>query len=120
MNRRFLLACAAISAAGLTACSNQTIQPPIEGVWLQPVPGQRGALQGMDLSINGEARSVNMHTLLYKSWSKRGNRLTLSGMSIGNRTSSNFTSTYTIDQLTPERLVLKNGSEKQTYFRARK
>lgn len=119
MNQRILLVCAAASAA-LVSCSTPAPQAPIEGTWLQPVPGQKGALQGMGLSKNGHACSVNMHTLLYSSWSMRGNQLTLRGTSIGNRTSSSFATTYTVVKLTPNTLVLKNGQENQTYFRARR
>lgn len=119
MKQNIFLVCAAVCAV-FTSCSVSTPQASIEGMWLQPVPGQKGALQGMCLAENGEARSVNMHTLLYRSWSMRGDKLTLRGTSIGNKTASDFSATYTVVNLTPRTLALKNGLEKLTYFRARK
>ena len=59
-------------------------EPAVEGKWLQPVPGMAGAVQGVWLEDGGKASSINMSTLVYESWSRRGSELVLQGKSIGN------------------------------------
>ncbi len=88
-------------------------------MWLQPVPGQEGALQGIDIGERGIATSVNMRTLIYKSWKLRNGKLTLSGMSVGNRQTLSFTETYDVHKLTEESLILKRGDETRVFRRSR-
>lgn len=64
----------------LTACNNASI----EGSWVETVPGMPGMQQGFVLDGDGSASSINMATLKYEAWKKVGNRLLLSGTSIGN------------------------------------
>lgn len=64
---------------------------------------------------DGSARSDNMKTLLYKNWDVNGNKITFIIESIGNRTSSTDTMTYTIGKLTKNDLVLKNGTHLSEY-----
>lgn len=78
-----------------------------------------GALQGIDIKEQGIASSVNMKTLIYKSWTLRNGKLTLAGTSIGNRQAIPFTQTYKVTKLTQDALVLKQGSETHAYRRAR-
>ena len=52
-------------------------EPAVEGKWLQPVPGMAGAVQGVWLEDGGKASSINMSTLVYESWSRRGSELVL-------------------------------------------
>lgn len=102
-------------AAALSACSAE--KPSPEGVWLEPVPGMPGKVQGFDLQKDGKAASVNMATLQYESWEKDGNTLTLRGKSLGNHQTISFTETLHIEQLTNETLIIKDGDATRTYHR---
>lgn len=96
------------SACGLmtiiaTACSSSGI----EGKWVEPVPGMENQVQGMNLEKGGKASSINMATLQYEKWKKRGDKLILSGKSIGNHETCSFTDTLAIEKLTESELTLK-------------
>lgn len=99
------------------SCSMQPTPSSLSGSWTQPIPGQPGHVQGMQLLPDGRAGSINMHTLLYQSWQLDGNRLTLTGKSIGNGNSSPLTVTYTIDGLSRTTLVLTMDGRRETYTR---
>lgn len=103
--------CGFMAAASLTACSGNGI----EGKWTEPVPGMENQMQGIELKEGGKASSINMATLQYEKWEKKGDKLILSGQSIGNRTTSPFTDTLTIEKLTDKELTLKRGSLTITY-----
>lgn len=96
---------AVFGLAALTACNNYDI----EGSWVEPVPGIAGMQQGFTLEAGGSASSINMATLQYEKWEKKGDMLILSGKSIGNRQSIDFTDTLTIEKLTQDSLILKKG-----------
>ncbi len=66
---------------------------------------------------DGTARSDNMKTLLYKTWSVKGDQVTFTIESIGSGTSSTGDVTYTIEELTKSDLVLKEGTSLSTYTR---
>ena len=59
---------------------------------------------------DGSARSDNMETLLYRKWKLNGNKITFTIESVGNETSFVGEETFTIDELTKEKMVLKKGS----------
>lgn len=84
-------------------------EPAVEGKWLQPVPGMAGAVQGVWLEDGGKASSINMSTLVYESWSRRGSELVLQGKSIGNGQTIDFSESYQIKKLTDRELVLQDG-----------
>lgn len=102
-------------AAALSGCSAE--RPSLEGIWLEPVPGMPGKTQGFDLQKNGKAASINMATLLYESWEKDGETLTLCGKSLGNRQTIPFVETWQIEELTNETLKIKEDSRTRTYRR---
>ena len=54
------------------SCSMQPTPASLSGSWIQPVPGQPGHVQGMQLLPDGRAVSINMHTLLYQGWQLDG------------------------------------------------
>ena len=97
--------CGIIAAVAFTACCGNGI----EGRWVEPVPGMKNQVQGMNLEHGGKASSINMATLQYERWEKRGDRLFLSGRSIGNGMTIDFTDTLTIVKLTPTDLTLQRG-----------
>ena len=61
---------------------------------------------------NGVAKSDNMETLVYKSWSVRNDSLFLKVKSIGNRTHFETIEAYKIDTLDSNTLVLHNKISK--------
>ena len=71
----------------------------------------------MRLLPDGRGVSLNMHTLLYQSWQLDGNRLTLTGKSMGNGNTSLFTATSTIDSLSKNTLILDTDGTRETYIR---
>lgn len=88
----------------------------IEGTWMQPIPGLPGR-QGVCLEKGGEATSVNMYTLIYKTWKRQGDRLILTGESVGNGQSLSFIDTLDIRKLTADSLVLAKGEWEIAYTR---
>lgn len=108
------LICAVFAAALLGAC----VPTVIEGNWIQPVPGLEGQTQGVVIERGGKAASINMATLVYTGWSLDNENLTLSGKSIGNGQTIDFSETYTAKMPDANTLVLidKNGG-KQTFTR---
>lgn len=92
-------------------------QAEMAGAWVQPIPGQEGKVQGMVLNEDGTASSVNMATLQYESWKKEGDKLVLSGKSIGNGQTISFTDTLAIYELGQDTLVIGSSNFKQVYSR---
>lgn len=79
------------------------------GSWVMPINGQPGEVQGIKLEENGEASSINMHTLIYKEWEQQGDQLYLTVKSIGNGIEIEGVDTLKIDKLTPDSLVLSSN-----------
>lgn len=102
--------------ATLAACDRC---PDITGRWHAPVNGMENMTQGFQLDKNGIAESINMATLVYKTWSRRDcDTLAMTGESIGNGQIIEFTETYHISMPDKNTLILKtkNGYE-QKYIR---
>jgi len=92
----------AVMAVIFAACGGGTKTPvTVVGSWVMPINGQPGEVQGIKLEENGEASSINMHTLIYKEWEQQGDQLYLTVKSIGNE--------MKIDKLTPDSLVLSSN-----------
>ena len=85
------------------------------GSWVQPIPGNEKEKQGFTLNADGSAQSINMFTLLYKSWKQTDSTLVLTAESIGNRTSSIFDDVYKIEMLANGKLILIRGELMLTY-----
>lgn len=99
----------------LAACAGS---PASQGTWLQPVPGMPQQTQGFRLHKGGKAESVNMATLLYKTWQINGSELTLTGQSLGNGQSIDFVQTYQFSFPNKDTLHLSApGSEAQIFIR---
>ena len=97
----------------LTACNGASI----EGAWVQPVPGMEQMSQGIRIKAGGKASSINMATLQYETWEKKGNQLVLTGNSIGNRQTLPFSDIWTIEKLTSDSLIICQGDYVQRYAR---
>lgn len=109
----FRYVCACIIAATFTACHEVSI----EGSWVEPVPGMNNMFQGFKLEPGGEASSINMATLQYKTWKKEGDRLILIGKSMGNHQTISFSDTLIIERLSGHSLQLKKGGVVRSYSR---
>lgn len=96
----------------LPACNRQA---SIEGSWVEPVPGMPDIQQGFILEAGGKASSIQMATLQYESWKQEGNQLILTGKSIGNHLTIDFADTLSIEKLTKDSLILKQGEAIYTY-----
>lgn len=74
-------------------------------------------MQGVCLESGGHASSVNMATLQYESWERIGDKLILSGKSVGNGQTIDFSDTLIIEKITPDSLSLRRGDSKIEYSR---
>ncbi len=104
------------SFALLAACDRC---PDITGQWHAPVNGMENITQGFELHKNGSAESINMATLVYEKWSQPDcNTLLMTGKSIGNGQTIDFTETYHISMPDKNTLVLEtNSGYEQKYTR---
>lgn len=103
--------------AATAACSSES-EPQLAGTWLQPVPGIESVMQGITLEADGSARSENMSTLCYESWTRPDEGvLILSGKSVGNGITIEFSDTLTLSRLTADTLVLAKGDYEMVYTR---
>lgn len=109
-----ILLCAAFALFGSGCCCGDK---QLAGTWVQPVPGMPGQVQGVTLEEGGKASSVNMATLVYETWNKKGDTLTLTGKSIGNGQTIDFTSEMTIENVNGDELVLSSGEETVRFTR---
>lgn len=101
----------------LLLCACHSKNDKLTGSWVQPIPGQSGKMQGMELKSDGTASSINMHTLVYESWSRKGDNLILKGKSIGNRQTIDFADTLIIEKLTADSLVFSWQEMKMRFSR---
>lgn len=108
---------AAAALAGSIAVSSCGNKAGLEGTWVETVPGMEGMFQGFDLEKGGKASSVNMATLRYETWAQEGDRLILSGESIGNGVSFQFSDTLTVLKMTTDSLILKKDRLTLRYSR---
>ena len=98
----------AVMAVVFAACGGSKAPATVVGSWIMPINGQPGEVQGIKLEENGEASSINMHTLIYKEWEQQGD-LYLTVKSIGNGIEIEGVDTLKIDKLTPDSLVLSSN-----------
>lgn len=85
------------------------------GAWVQPNPIDAERVQGFNLYVEGDASSINMSTLLYEEWSIDGRELTLSGRSIGNGQTLDFSETWSIERLDARELVIRQGDRVEKF-----
>ncbi len=82
----------------------------IAGTWIEPNPINAAEVQGVTLNADGTASSVNMATLLFKSWKLEDNHLILSSTSIGNKQTIESIDTLLLKKLDADSLVLTQPS----------
>lgn len=100
---------AAVLAIALAACGGQKKADSIVGSWVMPIEGQAGQVQGIKMEENGGASSINMATLVYKSWKQQGDNLYLTVKSIGNGMEIEGIDSLKIEKLTADSLVLTSN-----------
>ncbi len=100
----------------LMACTSE--ETPLTGSWVQAVPGMPDLVQGFTLEQDGHAESIGMATLQYEQWLRDGDRLILTGKSIGNGQTISFSDTLDIVKLTEDSLWLVRGDYRIDYYRA--
>lgn len=66
------------------------------GDWVEPIPGMEG-VQGLRLEKDGKASSVNMRTLVYETWALQGNAVVVTGKSVGNGKTFEFTERFFLE-----------------------
>lgn len=113
-NIKLFGAAAVMTAVTLASCADNK---SVVGEWIQPVPGMESMTQGIKLEDGGKASSINMATLQYETWAQDGNKLILSGKSIGNGQTISFSDTLEISKLTETDLVLKADAAEIAYTR---
>lgn len=106
-----------LMVAGLcVSCGTNYSEKELVGQWVEPVPGM-DMVQGFELKEGGEAHSINMATLLYDRWTCEGDRLILTGESMGNGEICPFTDTLRIESLTEDSLIVNRGRMRIAYCR---
>lgn len=88
------------------------------GRWLEETTSEQAFTQGFELKPDGTASSIGMATLLYEKWNLNGTQLILSGKSIGNGQTIDFSDEWQIRLITPRLLKLKNSNDyERNYYR---
>ena len=98
----------------LVSCGTKYTEKELVGLWVEPIPGMN-KVQGVALKEGGAAHSINMATLLYNHWECKGDRLILSGESVGNKITSRFSDTLKIEKVTADSLILLRGDLRIAY-----
>lgn len=99
----------AVLTVVLAACSGNKKADSVVGSWIMPIEGQQGKVQGVNLEEDGTASSINMATLVYKSWQQEGDNLYLAVKSIGNGIEIEGIDTLKIEKLTADSLILASN-----------
>ncbi len=107
------------SENGNVAISMKTIEKgkyAIMGRWVEKIEGT-DMVQGIEIMEDGKCQSINMATLIYETWSAKGDMITFTGKSIGSGGEFVFSEEYKIKTLTGEKLVLLQGGIELSYSR---
>ena len=110
-----IAAMAFMMGLGFNSCGNKA---QLTGTWIEPAAENSVFGEtGFTLEKDGTVTSINMGYLQYETWEKLGDQLIIRG----NYTGTNphpFADTMWIDELTQEKLVLKDfGNYSVTYQR---
>lgn len=103
----------------VVACTPKINQEPFVGHWIEIMPSNPQIIQGVTLNPDGSARSIGMATLQYEKWAMNtDSTLILSGKSIGNGQTIDFTDTMNVVRITADSLSLgRFGRYRIDYFR---
>lgn len=64
---KFIL-CLLTALLACVSCSTKYTEQELAGLWIEPIPGMPGKVQGVALEQGGTAHSINMATLAYENW----------------------------------------------------
>ena len=92
------------------------------GKWTMPDPIDPEGVMGIEILIEGQARSINMATLRYTSWELQGEagKILLKGQSVGNGQTIDFTETGIIAKDADGVYTLTIEGNKAVYTKATK
>ena len=118
-----LLLCLFSATFFISAChKTQTSEPDnlLIGKWIEVMPVNKNITQGISLKENGQASSIGMATLKYETWQIKDGKITLTGKSIGNHQTIDFTDTLDIIEISPDRLILQKYGTYQIHYTRQK
>lgn len=116
MTSKFI--CMALTAIAALSCQNNGSKTgyseQLTGKWKEIMPVNKNILQGVELKNGHEASSIGMATLKYEKWDLLENRdgkdfILLSGKSIGNGITIDFTDTLEIISVSEDTMILGKG-----------
>lgn len=114
-NNLYLLLAAGILSACCNNAGNCTVdKEQLKGKWQEVMPVNKQFVQGIELQNEGKASSIGMATLQYEKWetccgSNGTGQIILSGKSIGNGQTLEFSDTLDIVSLKNDTLTLGKG-----------
>lgn len=85
------------------------------GSWVEPNPINDKEVQGIEITEGGNAKSINMATLLYSKWWTKDDQLFLVEESLGNGVSNIDTITYQIVKVDQDSLILQDKAQTIRY-----
>lgn len=103
--------------AGGTACSRpqtEINEKEFVGSWIEENNNYR---QGFNLKADGTATSIGTATLKYENWKSDGGQIILTGKSIGNGQTINFSETMQVIELTPDTMTLQRDDYRIKYHK---
>ena len=91
------------------------------GKWTMPDPIASEGVMGVQIMVEGAARSINMATLVYTSWELQGeaDKILLKGQSLGNGQTIDFTQTGVIAKTADGNYTLTIEGTGTVYTKAR-
>lgn len=117
--KNLLLLIVALIAGG-TACSRpqtEINEKEFVGSWIEENNNYR---QGFNLKADGMATSIGTATLKYENWKSGDGQIILTGKSIGNGQTINFSETMLVIELTPDTMTLQRDDYRIKYHKEKK
>lgn len=112
MNKKLI---SSLSALLLLSC-NSIDTKSLTGNWIEVTPANMKFIQGMTLNTDGTAQSIGMATLLYEKWNVEGDKMILSGKSLGNGQTIEFSDTLNIVKITADSMIFENNNKYKTSY----
>ena len=108
-------------ANGLLLGAPVTVDAEAVGKWTMPDPIAPEGVMGVEIMVEGAARSINMATLVYTSWELQGeaDKILLKGQSLGNGQTIDFTQTGMIAKTADGNYTLTIEGTGTVYTKAR-